>query len=242
MYIRNEGDSFQKRLKLFPNLQEAYEKQFIMASNFTYYIENVSVNHPKRAYAMRAKLEASGNAGRLAGLIFAGKLDYPYTIFTGANSIPFSQYVRWEYDIRSYLHFTQNATWANRLFVGMGIPYGNSKVLPFTKQYTAGGGYSNRGFQERSLGPGSYKADDAATARSFFQTGEMKIEMNTELRFGLWRWFKGAIYADAGNVWNIRDDVNKTDDVFQFKNLYKEIALSSGIGVRGDFSYFVFAI
>ncbi|MBS1761774.1 MAG: BamA/TamA family outer membrane protein, partial [Bacteroidetes bacterium] len=115
----------------------------------------------------------------------------------------------------------------------IGIPYNNSALLPFTKQYIIGGTNSLRGFSVRSVGPGSYKP--TAEDQKFFQTigGDFKILMNNELRFPIAGKLKGAVFSDAGNIW--------TKDTIQFgpkskltKDWFKEIAVSGGVGVRFD--------
>ena len=67
----------------------------------------------------------------------------------------------------------------------MGYAYGNSYTMPFIKEFFAGGANDIRAFRSRSLGPGSYYAGNRDTAFIADQPGDIKIEMNTELRFKL---------------------------------------------------------
>ena len=52
--------------------------------------------------------------------------------------------------------------------------------------------------------------------------------------------FKGALFADAGNIWNVRDNITQEEAVFEDLSSLKELALGTGFGLRYDFSYFVF--
>src|SRR5690606_39374913 len=85
----------------------------------------------------------------------------------------------------------------------LGLAYGNSDVVPFVKQYFSGGPYSVHAFRIRSLGPGTYNADEDDTSGGFFdKTGNIRLEANLEYRFPIISFLKGAVFADAGNIWN----------------------------------------
>ncbi|HLP19136.1 MAG TPA: BamA/TamA family outer membrane protein, partial [Chitinophagales bacterium] len=109
-----------------------------------------------------------------------------------------------------------------------------------------GGPNSLRGFLIREIGPGGYSDPSAYTAETgkktntgfFNQTGDIKLEMNAEIRFDIYRWIKGAIFADAGNVWLIRKDT-RTLGEFNFKRFWSEFAVDAGAGLRLDFNFFV---
>jgi outer membrane protein assembly factor BamA len=133
--------------------------------------------------------------------------------------------------------------------IGIGIPLGNTNALPYIKQYSAGGSFSNRGWVARTLGPGrsvdsSYKAGFTTIDR----TGDMKLEANSELRFNVWTLFSGAInlkgaaFVDAGNIWLYSKNSNIEGGEFNPKYFYRDLAVSAGIGARFDFSFFVFRI
>ena len=52
--------------------------------------------------------------------------------------------------------------------------------------------------------------------------------------------FKGAIFADAGNIW-LLDDASGDfpEGLFEFNRFYKEIAVGSGLGFRLDLNFLV---
>jgi outer membrane protein assembly factor BamA len=124
--------------------------------------------------------------------------------------------------------------WANRIDLGVGIPYGNSYQLPFIKQFFIGGTNSLRGFRSRTLGPGIYRPANADSSNFYpDQSGDIKLELNTELRQKFSSIFEGAVFIDAGNIWLKKKDVFKPGAEFSNKFL-SQLALDAGIGIRFD--------
>ncbi|MEO5996835.1 MAG: BamA/TamA family outer membrane protein, partial [Chitinophagaceae bacterium] len=134
------------------------------------------------------------------------------------------------------------SVWANRLIVGFGYPYGNSQYIPFIKQFFIGGNNSIRAFRSRSLGPGSYKPEDRDPndKQSFVaeQSGDIKLEINTEIRRKLFSIVQGAAFIDAGNIWLYNNDPGKPGAKFT-NNFYKELAVGAGLGLRFDVTILV---
>jgi len=126
------------------------------------------------------------------------------------------------------------------MHVGLGIayPYGNSKVLPFEKRYFSGGANSVRGWGVRELGPGRYKGTDG-NIDFINQTGDMKLDLNAELRTFLFWKFNGAFFVDAGNIWTLKYYEEQKGGQFRFDEFYKQIAVSYGLGLRLNLDYFV---
>jgi outer membrane protein assembly factor BamA len=156
--------------------------------------------------------------------------------------VPYFQYLRSDIDIRYYNVIDRQNRFVYRLFLGLGYPYGNSTTLPYEKKYFAGGPNSMRGWSTRDLGPGSFVANDTSNSSVFLypnKNGDMKIEANIEYRFKVVWKMEGAIFVDAGNIWAIRKDLEKPGAEFAWNRFYKEIALSSGLGARFDFSFFL---
>jgi outer membrane protein assembly factor BamA len=141
----------------------------------------------------------------------------------------------------------------SRIYAGWGVAYGNSQTLPFVKQFFSGGPYSLRAFNIRSLGPGSFNAQDEETTTNFFdRSGNLKLEANLEYRFPLFSYLKGAFFLDAGNVW-LTGDYSALEDEQEnssFSNTLfsdgkfesdwlKEVAAGVGFGLRVDVQNFV---
>src|SRR3546814_4186880 len=54
---------------------------------------------------------------------------------TKVFGIPYSQFVKGDVDFRYYLNFDKKNKLATRLILGTGYAYGNSKTLPYIKQF-----------------------------------------------------------------------------------------------------------
>lgn len=216
-----------------PGLLKAVEDQFILGTSYDY-TYNSLVGKPimSSGFYFQGNLDLSGN---VAGLI------------SGANArdnnqkfifnTPFSQYVRLFGDLHYYIKLSQTAVWANRLIAGVGIPHGNSLQLPYIKQFFVGGTNSIRAFRSRSLGPGKY-IDTLNTTFLPDQSGDIKLEINTELRKKLFGIVHGALFIDAGNVWLFNEDVNKPGGKFS-KDFLGDLAVGGGVGLRFDVSFLV---
>nr|WP_240614895.1 BamA/TamA family outer membrane protein [Polaribacter filamentus] len=131
------------------------------------------------------------------------------------------EYAKADFDARNHYNFgdqKNEQTIAARLFAGYGLAYGNSDVVPFVKEDFSGGPYSVRVFNIRSLGLGTYDKNKTQNASSFFdKTGNIHLKVNIEYRFPIYSFFKGAVFADAGNVWNsVASPYFKEKDTFYF--------------------------
>jgi outer membrane protein assembly factor BamA len=212
-------------------LLKAVEKQFILGSNYTYTYNELQGNKPMKGIYYSGTIDISGN---IAGLITGANINSgrPKSIF-GAE---FSQYFKIENDLRYYAKLSSTSVWANRLIFGIGLPYGNSRSLPFIKQFFIGGNNSIRAFRSRALGPGTYLAPPSPFLPD--QSGDIKIEMNTELRAKLIGIINGALFVDAGNIWLYNSDPDKAGATFSTSFL-KEFAVGTGAGLRFDISFLV---
>jgi len=180
----------------------------------------------------------------------------PFRIF----STNFSQFLKSEVDFRVYYNLPNNTTFAGRVNTGIAMPFGYTKTVPYIKQFYVGGPNSIRGWAARGLGPGGYIDSFSLTESNrlvFFQAGDLKMEFNLELRFkAFWR-IQGALFLDGGNVWTLKRDETRPGSNFQFNKsnpsepfnpkgqsdaFYRQIALSSGLGMRIDFTYFMFRL
>lgn len=215
-----------------PTLAKSVEKQFILGSNYNYNYNQLTGNNGLGGLYFNGNVDLSGN---IAGLITGADVNKgnPKYIFNAQ----FSQYVKLETDLRYYIHLSGKNVWANRVIVGFGYPYGNSSELPFVKQFFSGGNNSLRAFRSRSVGPGTYK-DTVNTRFLPDQSGDIKLEFNTELRAKLFSIVYGAIFVDAGNVWLYNDNPKKTGAKFSDKFM-KELAIGTGAGLRFDISFLV---
>lgn len=150
--------------------------------------------------------------------------------------IPYSQYLRTDIDYRYYFNRNEINKVVIRLAGGIGLPLANFTSLPYERRFFSGGSNGIRAWRSRSLGPGGYQ-DSLLTG--FDQFGDGQLEGNLEYRFKLFKMIHGAVFVDAGNNWLRKADAAHKDGEFKWNRFYKEIAIGSGLGIRGDFSFFV---
>lgn len=232
--IYNTTSAFSPQYQLLvsqvPVLAQTNLPEVIIGSSYNYSFHSGNPNANRILY-FNGNLDAAGNT---IGLF--SKTNGPYSSkIAGAY---FSQYVKFETDLRYSTRLNTNTWWANRIIVGAGFPYGNSAYLPFSRQFTIGGASSLRGFQPRQLGPGRARANSLQQLYLPLIGGDYKLEVNTELRFPLFSKLKGALFMDAGNIWT-KDSV-LYGAIGQFNSHFlQDIAVSGGVGFRLDISILI---
>lgn len=150
---------------------------------------------------------------------------------------PFAQYVKLTAEAHENIKLTDRLHLAGRLYAGAIFSYGNSMRAPYADQFYVGGANSIRGFAVRTIGPGGYRSQDSKYAY-IDQTGDFKLEANLELRAKLIGSLHGAVFLDAGNVWLLRDDVQRPGAKLTGESL-KKIAVGTGLGLRYDLDFLV---
>jgi len=210
-------------------LRYNYEDLFIMKIGF-------GLNYSDERNTLRTNIETAGNilSALSKPLNFKKNELGQYKV---AN-VAFAQYVKFDADYTRLYYLDSRNTLALHGRLGVAVPYGNSTILPFEKRYFAGGANSVRGWNVRTLGPGRFIGTDGRI--DFInQTGDIKIDLNAELRTDLFWKFKGAIFIDAGNVWTIKPYEDQKNGYFKLRSLYDEMAVSYGVGLRLNFDYFI---
>jgi len=236
-WLAKTSPEFDDILNGNPSLQRSFDQQLIAGMTFSFtYNGLIDTNNPNQFY-LNSTLDVAGNSISLLGK--DAEPDEPKE-FIG---LQYAQYAKADVDFRFHHNFGENKsqTIATRLFAGYGLAYGNSEVIPYVKQYFSGGPYSVRAFRIRSLGPGTYsEEEDTNSDGTFFdQTGNIRLEANVEYRFPLFSFFKGAIFADAGNVWNSKaNPAFNGEDKFT-SNFINELGMGTGVGLRIDVQGFV---
>ena len=152
------------------------------------------------------------------------------------SDLPFSQFFKSEFSYIKHWNLGENASLASRYFLGFAIPFGNSKNIPFSESFFAGGSNDNRAWEVYRLGPGSSGAFDE------FNEGNFKIALNFEYRFKMIGRFNGAVFTDVGNIWNLLDDTEEEKRKFNGFSDLSELAIGSGLGIRYDSGLFVFRL
>ena len=207
------------------------ENDFILASSYTFTKTTKKDLPDNNFYQFKTKLETAGSL--LSAVAAVGNLEKNsrgnYEIF----NLEYSEYIKGEFDYIKHWDFGKEKVVAVRSFFGIAIPFGNSNYIPFSRSYYSGGSNDNRAWQPYALGPGS------TNATNDFNEANMKIALSAEFRFKIFGDVKGAIFADAGNIWNVLDNVTDEKAKFSGLNDFEEIALGSGFGLRYDLSFFV---
>jgi hypothetical protein len=225
---------FAARIDSSSYLAYSYKNVMILGGNYSFIFNNQKIKKSKDFWFLRINAETAGNMLGLAGkLVGAKKTDSTYNIL----GQPYAQYIRTDIDLRYNYILNDVSSVVYRAYFGIGIPYGNSKVIPFEKQYFGGGANGLRAWQVRSLGPGSYLRNTANTFVN--QTADIKLEANVEYRFKLFWILEGALFLDAGNIWTYRNDQARPGSQFRFNKFSKDIAVGTGTGFRFDFKFVI---
>ncbi|MDB5110785.1 MAG: BamA/TamA family outer membrane protein [Mucilaginibacter sp.] len=219
-----------------PTLKHVIDNQLTFGPSYSFIYDNTTDDFRTNTFYYMSKLSLSGNI---------------YGLLTGADTLrgkvskifgtPFNQYVKLENEIRFFHKVGPNSKVATRFMVDVGLPYGNSTILPYTQQFFIGGPNSLRGFQARTLGPGGYDYRSLAANKTQFlpdESGDIKIEGNIEYRPKLFSIVEGALFADAGNIWLMRPHNDLPGAAFG-KNFLSQIALDAGFGLRFNLSVLI---
>ncbi|WP_296324545.1 BamA/TamA family outer membrane protein [Winogradskyella sp.] len=209
------------------------ENNLIISSSFDYTRDTRSDLTDNDFSRFKYHVELAGNlASGIASLAGLDKnTDGRYELF----NVPFSQYFKTEIDYVKYFGFRgKKNILAFRSYFGVAIPFGNSNNIPFVESFFAGGPNDNRAWTAYDLGPGRSQNTNE------FNEANLKLHFSLEQRFNLFGSFDGALFIDAGNIWNAFDNV-VDDPESTFTNLksLRDIAVGSGFGLRYDFRFFV---
>ena len=236
--LLNLDPEFYDTLAADPFLRNAYQDHFDLGSGLTLYYTTNAESVPKETYFYsRLQFDIAGNMLSLFKPVMR-KDD------NGAGMLwntPFSQFVRAELTLGRTWVWGRNSgqSLATRLVAGAGYAYGNSNALPFEKHFYGGGANSLRGWQVRTVGPGTAPMDSSFVIPN--QTGDMKLEANIEYRFKMFWKVAGAVFADAGNVWTLKNDDSVTgqQSIFRWDTFGESIAMNWGVGLRLDFNFLI---
>jgi len=149
------------------------------------------------------------------------------------SDTPVAQYFKTDIEYKQFWDVSRNSVLGFRSFLGLILAYGNSDI-PFTKSYFAGGSNDIRAWKTYELGPGS------TIPGLEYNVGNFKFLTSLEYRFDLISNLKGALFIDAGNIWELTDS-KFVDSKAKLNSLeaLKQLAIGSGFGARYDFNFLV---
>ncbi len=211
-------------------LRRSFEQRFIAGMTYLFQFSELNEVRMEHRFFGQLGLDLSGNLLNLA----QSAVGRQGAIFGQT----YAQYIRIDLDLRHYWQIKRDHRLVSRLFAGYGIPLGTTASLPYIKQYFAGGPNSVRAFRIRSLGPGIYRPANLDLQSFFDQAGDIRLEMNAEYRFPIAGFLKGALFADAGNIWLANDNPDLPGAKFSAGAL-RELAVGAGFGLRIDIDFVV---
>lgn len=226
--------AFEQNIDTSSYLAFSYKDVFLLGGNYIFVFNNQNIKKSRDYWFVKFTSELAGNLMSLGYMIAGSEKteDGSYEVF----GQPFAQYARADFDIRYNRKLNEVSSVVYRTFLGVGIPYGNSRAVPFEKQYFSGGANSIRAWNVRSLGPGSYTPVDS----SFFNmTADIKLEFNAEYRFKLFWILEGAMFLDAGNIWTFYEDEDRPGTQFKLNKFYRDLAVGTGMGLRFDLNFVI---
>jgi len=241
---------FQAILDDFIFLQNSFRSQLFTGALFRTFSYTFTSKPNKfgESFFLKNSLELSGGEIALARI---GKKTVPKL-----GNIEFSQYFVLESDARFYKKYSSKRSLAFRFNFGIARPFATSTEVPYVKQFSVGGPNSIRAWRVRELGPGGFidPVFQDTTDQPFYQTGNLKLELNAEYRFDIFLGLRGAFFVDAGNVWTVKFDPTRLGSQFRFgsarvsdsagntvinESFIRQMAIGGGLGLRYDFSYFI---
>ena len=221
-------------------LKASYEDHFVVDWSYMGSFSTYNQRFPHRSYLQMAfKIETAGNALYALSTVckFPKNEDGSYVLW----KIPFAQYVKGDFNFTYHGIVNPKHHLVTHLGLGVAVPYLNATAVPFQKRYFAGGANGVRGWQARTLGPGTFRGSGNALVYDL-QAGDIHLDMNLEYRYKVLKFLELAAFTDAGNIWTIDDYPTQPGGQFLWNRFYKEIAWSYGVGIRFDLSILLFRI
>ncbi|MEE1226996.1 MAG: BamA/TamA family outer membrane protein [Bacteroidales bacterium] len=228
-------DSYNNLIQsLDKRIQYQMTDHMVMDTRFSFSYNGQDLDKRSDFNYIRTNIEAAGNFLYLLSNVFKqSKNDNgQYEVF----NIPYSQYVRADFDFIRYFYLNEKSSLVARFFSGCGYYYGNANSLPYEKSFFAGGANNNRAWQLRELGPGS---SSPQSALRFDRAGDIAIGGNIEYRFPISGIFEGATFIDIGNIWTINEQKGFENGQFELKDFYKEFAIGGGLGLRLNIQFLI---
>lgn len=221
----------------------AFESAVVSSTAFQLELNLGDYSHGQDGAYLRFNAEIGGNLSDVFGNSLFG------------DSLQTFQYAKTQVDLRKIMRLSRHTNLAMRINVGLAYPYGDNRSLPYEKYFFAGGSNSIRAWKPRRLGPGSYgifETDSEGNPTDFIdynqeQRGELLIESSIEVRQDLVGFLQGALFIDAGNIWQVSNtivgqDAEGDDGIFRFNEFAKEIAVGTGVGLRFDLQFLIFRV
>ncbi|MBK7172921.1 MAG: BamA/TamA family outer membrane protein [Bacteroidales bacterium] len=238
-YVGIQKDSaFQAYLNSLtdPQFIGQYNDHLLTMIRYSLIFSNLATKNEKYPFFLRINAETSGNG--LNALDQLTNRPVSEGGYYERFGVRYAQYVRADADFRKFWKTESGRTFAVRFMAGTGIPYGNSVGIPFEKSFWLGGANDMRGWKLRTLGPGAYTNDSVRYDR----TGDIMLFSSFEYRLPVYSFLNAGIFMDMGNIWLRQDNPDFPGGTFRFSNVANQLAMNTGLGLRFDFSFFIFRL
>ncbi|MFH1577827.1 MAG: outer membrane protein assembly factor BamA, partial [Candidatus Omnitrophota bacterium] len=123
------------------------------------------------------------------GVVMDGNLDIAGGFFGGDKD-----FYQFRLGASRYFPFWRDSVFEVRGRMGLADAYGSSSELPIYERFFAGGGYSIRGYEERTVGPIDPSSKDPLGGNALL-TGSI------EYTYPVFDFLRLATFYDVGNVW-----------------------------------------
>ena len=241
-FMNSHTEEYDKLVKTNPYLAATMQDYFVPEMRYTYtYTSPAGKLHPIR---WETTIAEAGNLLSLAYMI-GGKSwnEKNKTLFKN----PYSQFLKIETDFTKTWTLNSTSQLVGHVNVGYIWLYGNSDAIPNNEMFYVGGANSIRAFSVRGVGPGSIESFGDKAMDYLFRNGSIKFVTNLEYRQRLFGNLYGALFLDAGNVWTSSNNSYETEKEqssidggrFHFKNLFRELAVGTGVGIRYDLDFLI---
>lgn len=240
-FMNSHTDAFSALMEKNPYLKATMQDYFIPEMRYTYtYVSPSTRQHPIR---WETTLAESGNVTSLLMMAAGKKWGEPdKTLFRN----PYSQFVKIETDFTKTWRFNSFSSLVAHVNAGAIFAYGNSDWLPNSEMFYVGGANSIRAFPVRGIGPGRFPGLDDKAMSYLLQNGDLKLVLNLEYRRRLFGNLHGAVFLDAGNIWNVNEDFDNQFDgqhfsgtKFRLNRFLRDIAVGTGVGLRYDLNFLI---
>jgi hypothetical protein len=250
------SNALSKRFENNERLSQAFSNVFITSFKVAVEKSSQEVSDRGNYHYFKAGLEVAGTLTYLYNKYVQKSTDTNevgnYIFFgdklTGTGGSAYANFSKIDLEYRFFNPIGRKSSFVYRLLGGATVPYLNSgKVVPYTKSYFIGGSNDLRAWDARNLGPGGFGTNNSSNLN---RIGDLKLEANAEIRFPIYKIFKGAFFVDAGNIWLLYPDKSRKKGNFDINNAFPQknndnispivnVAVGTGAGIRLDFTYVI---
>jgi len=114
-------------------------------------------------------------------------------------------FTKWGVNYSHQWQLPKRVNFVTSVRLGIANTFGGTAEVPLSERFFAGGDQTVRGFPRDQLGP-TLGPDQGNLPTG----GEGLFILNQELRFPVWRSLRGAVFYDAGNVYEFLGDFDPT--------------------------------